>query len=298
MRVTSTSLFTTLESGLNTSLAQVQSVQAQLATGKRINDFSDDPAGAVAALRMRSEESSWTSYQRTADDAKSWLSTADSALQSTSDIVHQIQSLAVSAVNGAASPTSRAAIAAQISQLRSQLVDLGNTQYMGRGIFAGFADTALTADPATGAVSFTGDNGQVLRQIGPDVTVQANVDGKSVFGFDGAPGSDLFSTLDSLVTAVQTGNTAAITTAQTALDGHATRVSQVLGTVGATTNRIDAATNLGTATVSALQQQRSQLEDVDIAKAILQLNMAQTGYQAALGAAAKANLPSLADFLR
>ncbi|MEX2015199.1 MAG: flagellin, partial [Candidatus Hydrogenedentales bacterium] len=43
---------------------------------------------------------------------------------------------------------------------------------------------------------------------------------------------------------------------------------------------------------------RSDMEDIDIADAILELNKQENTYQATLGAAAKIIQPSLLDFLR
>ena len=85
---------------------------------------------------------------------------------------------------------------------------------------------------------------------------------------------------------------------QTRLQGHADAVATGLSFVGATTNRVDAVTDAGAAALTDLASRRSDLEDVDVAEAIMKLNAAQAGYQAALGATAKANLPSLADFLK
>jgi flagellar hook-associated protein 3 FlgL len=48
----------------------------------------------------------------------------------------------------------------------------------------------------------------------------------------------------------------------------------------------------------SLESQRSSVEDVDLAKVILDLQTQQTTYQASLAITAKVLQPSLMDFLR
>ncbi len=85
---------------------------------------------------------------------------------------------------------------------------------------------------------------------------------------------------------------------QTRLLDHAAAVGRALSRTGATTNQVTSAQDAGSSAVMGLAARRSELEDVDVAEAVLQLKSAEAGYQAALGAAAKANLPTLAEFLR
>jgi len=124
-----------------------------------------------------------------------------------------------------------------------------------------------------------------------------NADGAQVFGFTAGPGQDIFSVLDQLSADVRSGNTTAIATDQNNMDARYSGLTQALGTVGALENTITTQQSLATSTVGTLQQQQSNLEDADLPSTILQLNQAQVAYQAALGATAKANLPSLISYL-
>jgi flagellar hook-associated protein 3 FlgL len=46
------------------------------------------------------------------------------------------------------------------------------------------------------------------------------------------------------------------------------------------------------------KQTRSTLEDADMAESVMDLQMAENGYQAVLGAVSRLSMPSLLDFLR
>lgn len=297
MRVSTASTYLITAQSLSSALERVQKQQTAVGTMKSITTWSDDASGAASAERYRAQEADWTSFQRSGADAKSWLSAADGTLQSMSSIMARVKELGVSAASGALTGSSRTAIADELDQLRTELKDLGNTQQGGQALFGGFATQALTTDSADAVVP-AGDDGLVRRQVSPTVSLDVNVNAKSVFGFAAGPGQDVFSQLSALSKAVRNDDSAGVASAQTVLGDRHGDILRNLATVGTTTNRVDAAAAAGSVALQDLASRRSQLEDVDYADAILKLNQAQTGYTAALGAASKANLPSLADFLK
>lgn len=297
MRVSSISTYLTTSQSLASALERVQKEQAQVGSGRVLTRWSDDAPAASAAERYRAQEADWASYQRTATDAKGWLGSADGALQSMSSVMSRVKELAVSAANGSLTAASRRAIAEEVDQLRTQLRDLGNTTHLGRSLFGGFGANALATDPA-GPISWAGDGGAVQRQVSPTITLQVNVSGKDLFGFGATAGEDLFSQLTALSDAVSTNDVPALGTIQGTLQSRHEDILRGLGQVGTTTNRVDAAQTAGGVAVQDLASRRSELEDVDLADAVLKMSAAQAGYTAALGAASRANLPSLADFLR
>ena len=295
MRVSTTSTYLRTAQGLGSALTRVQDVSQQLSSGKRVNRWSDDAPAATAAGRYRAQEADWSSFRRVATDAKGWLDTADGALQSMSTLLGRVTSLATSAVNGSLSADAREAVASEVEQLRSELKDLAQTRHLGRALFAGFGSAAL-ATAADGTVSYAGDTGKVMRQVSPTITLEVNVDGAELLGF--AAGEDVFSTLTALAAAVRSGSTAGLTAGQAAVGRAHDRVLDGLAKVGATANRVSAADASGAVALQDLALRRSELEEVDVAAEVLALRSAEAGYVAALGAAARADLPSLASFLR
>lgn len=295
MRVTTNGTYLAMSANLGTALSRVSDVQNKLGSGKQIQSWSDDTPAATAASRYRAEDAEWASYEKVALDAKGWLGSADGTLQSMTSLLTRVNQLAVGAVNGSASADGRQAAASEIEQLRAELVDLGNTRYLGRPLFGGFSsDRALSE--SGGTISYVGDDGQVRRQVTPTIALTVNVTAKSLFGL--GSGQDVFTTLQKLADAARSGDTAALASGQNALQAAQASVLKGLAQIGATTNRVDAASQANSMAREDLQARRSELEDVDVASAVLQLQAAQAGYQAALGAASRANLPSLADFLK
>jgi flagellar hook-associated protein 3 FlgL len=296
MRVTSTTSYISMREGLAGSLAQVADAQNQLASGKRISSWSDAPSDAVTASRYSSQQADWAAYQHSGEDASRWLNTADGALQSVSTTLQRVRQIATNGINGSLGSTSRDALAEEVTALRDHLVDIANSKIGDRGLFSGFQDTAV--QQVNGTWSYAGDDGAVNRQIGPSMTVAVNLPGSEVFGFDAGSGKDLFSTLDKLAADLRSGNVPALSADQEQLLARTDDISRSLGKLGALENRVDAQLSLGKSTIDDLKKQRSDLADVDLAEATLKLQMSQTGYQAALAAASRSDLPSLADFLR
>lgn len=265
--------------GLQLIVGKLEDAQARLSSGRRINRFSDAPT----------------------DDATAWLGSQDQALQSASSLLRRARELALSAANGTVSPEGREAIASELSGLRDNLASLANTSYLGRSVFGGFQKSAV-AQPVPGgpwAWSGGGSADAVLRRVAPEVTVQVNLNGQEVFGFAAGAGQDVFSVLDKLATDVRAGNTAAAVGGDlVALDARLADIFTGLATVGARTNQVEAARDTGFQRVDTIKQHRSSLEDTDIAESVMDLQVAQMGYQAVLGATARLSMPSLVDFLR
>ena len=297
MRVTTTSNYTTMRDSLGASLSRVSDLQARMGTGRRINKPSDDPVGSATALRYRSYEADQVAYGRSADDATTRLGVADTKLQDMSASLRRVRELAVQAGNSVLSPEARGALRDEIVALRDEVLNLANSSHGGFALFGGHAETAVARQP-DGTWSFLGDAGEVRRRVAQGTVVQVNVDGARAFGFDQPEGQDVFSVLDRLATSVTSGDRADMAQGQRELEARFTSVLGALGTVGATTTAVDAARARGEQFVSQIAAERSEIEDLDLAEAVLQLSDARTAYEAALAAVAKADVPSLAQFLR
>jgi flagellar hook-associated protein 3 FlgL len=303
MRVTPTTMFLTVADGLQGSLNKVQDMQARMASGRRVNRYSDAPADATT-LGLRARERDWAAFSKAADDATGWLATQDQALQSTSAVLRRVKELTLSAANGIRTPAEQEAVAVEVTQLRDHLAGLANSSYLGRPVFGGFGTRAVVASGTTwawaGAADATAEEraqGVVKRRVAPDVEVQINMSAETVFGFGGS-GPDVFALLDRIAADARSGNIAALGGADLAdLDTRMTDVGQALATVGSRANQIESLKYDGDVQVEALRTHRSSLEDADLAETVMELQMAEAAYQAVLGATARLSMPSLANFL-
>ena len=295
LRVTQHAIAYGATANLQETLARSQRTQEKLTSGKEISRPSDSPSDVHTALEYRASIRRADQLVRNADDGLAMLGTADTALTDTSNLMRRARDLAVQGANSTLTAGGREAIAVEIDQLRQQAISLANTTYLGRPLFSGTASPAVGGDVAYApAGTYNGNAAAIMRTIAPNESVQVNLTGTDVYG---PAGSDLFTTLGKLADDLRT-NPAAVGTNIASIDTAFTRVTSALATVGARVNRVEAVRNQ-TATAQGQQTDRlNGIESIDIAKTIMDLQMQQTAYQAALAATAKVIQPSLMDFLR
>jgi flagellar hook-associated protein 3 FlgL len=76
------------------------------------------------------------------------------------------------------------------------------------------------------------------------------------------------------------------------------RIQDQLASVGALYNRVQTMRDRADSTALNLKSSLSEVEDIDLPKTIVDLQLQETAYQSALSATAKVIQPSLVDFLR
>lgn len=296
VRVTSDMMVTGSLRRLQGRLERYQRAQEALATGKWVNQPSDDPALASRGLALRAALQSREQETRAAADARSLVDQADGELQGAVSVLQRVRELTVRAANVSA-PTERTAIAAEIEELQEQLVSIANGRHRDRAVFAGFqAGPAVSHDEATGTWSYEGDRGAVQRRVSDTDVVTVNVTADDVFGF--AAGADTFTMLDQLRADVLAGDGATISGNLDAVDTALDRVLDGLGTLGAAGARIESARARTEASQLTLRTELSEVEDVDVAEAIMDLQVEEVAYQATLQALGRALPDTLVSFLR
>ena len=206
--------------------------------------------------------------------------------------LQQVNTLVLQAVNGATDQNGRDAIANQIDQIRQSLLGLANTQYGNRPLFGG---TVRRRGRVRLVRQLRRDFGaRSQRTIAPGVQVQVNVNGDTVFG---PPGNDMFTTLAQISDAIH-GNTVADRAERPAQDADAERRRPRRRWSARPTPASIPPRAQNTTNASTMTQNLSNVEDVDMAQVLMNLQAQETTYQAALAAAAKAIQPSLAAFLQ
>ena len=292
-RVTQTMMSQQALTGLQSGLKRVSDVQEQLSTGRIINRPSDDPLGAAAAMRVRSSLADQQQYARNAGDGLGWLEQIDGSLMSVTDQVRRGRELALEGANsGALGPQAREAMAVEVDQIREGLINTANATYLGRPVFGGITNQATAYDAAG---TFTGVLGAVTRTVADGVQVRVDVDGPAAFG---PQGDSVFDHLAALSTALRAGDQVGISTAVDDLGADAARIDSVHADVGTRTNRVEQNKTAAEDAHFSLTSSLSEIENTDLAKATVDLQLQQVAYQAALAATARVIQPSLQEFLR
>ena len=124
--------------------------------------------------------------------------------------------------------------------------------------------------------------------------VQINVNGDETFG---AIGNDIFTAV-AQIAAVIRSDPSQLDTLVADLDTRTRTVQGKLAEVGARYKRVETMKDRNSADSLTMRQNLSNVEDTDMARAMMDLQMQEVAYQAALQATARAIQPSLVDFLR
>lgn len=277
------------------TLGRVDEARRQISTGKRMVKPSDAPTDMAFATQLRAERADNDRHLRSLSDARSWLAIQDSALQSSSTLLARAEELAVYAQNGAMGDDSREAIAAEIDGIREQLALLANTTYQGQAVFGAFNERAV--ELTAGGATFVGTPGAAVeRRVSASETIAVNTDGAEVFGF--TTGDDVFTVLGRIATNMRAGDSAAINADMATLGERATGLREALGQVGTRAALVDAASSRLEDDDVTFSSRISDLEDVNVAEAAVDLARASQAYEAVLAMTAQTQKLSLLDFLR
>jgi flagellar hook-associated protein 3 FlgL len=199
---------------INDKTAELAITQAQLSSSKRINSPADDPVAAVHILQLNQAIAQTTQFGRNSDAANARLSTEDSTLSNVTNLLQHVRDLAVQANSGANDPTSRAAIATDLTQSIAQLLDLANSRDAnGEYLFSGLTTQSQPfARSASGSVTYSGDQGARLIQVSQNQKIADSNNGFAVFQNIPAGNGTFTTTTSSTNTGtLQVGNTSITT---------------------------------------------------------------------------------------
>ena len=292
-RTTTSIMARQAQRNLQFSMSQLATMQERATSLKAINRPSDDPAATADALKVHAHQRAVEQYARNADNGDGWLTTIDTALTSTTEIMNRVRDLTLKGANdGAMSQPAKDAIAVELKGLKEDLLRRANTPYLGRSVFAGNSDSGRAFDAS---YTFTGAAGaSVQRRIGDDTTVRVDADGSAIFG-EGL--NSVFALVDRIVGDLS-GGVNNIGVHIGALDGYMKAIVGQQAQIGAQQSQIDRAQASLLKEKGTLETQRAGIEDLDLGQAILDLKTQEVTYQAALAVTARTLQPTLMDFLR
>ena len=295
MRITHRAVTQTALLGLNNNLASVAKLQQQLTSGKLISSPSDSPTGTNKALQIRQDQSAVQQFGKNISDGQSWLDATDTALNTAIGQVQRVRALTVKAMNeGATSTSSQKAIAVEVAALRESLLGVANSSINDRALFGGVTQgsAAYSADGTYIGAPPVGEG--ITRRVSNADRIRIDVTGAEAFGTPGP--DDLFALLGKIATDVE-GDPDALSGDLEALDVALDRLLGAVASVGARSARMEAAGQVNTDLQLTLASQLVDVEDIDLAKTIMELNQTEVGYKAALQATAQVIQPTLVDFL-
>jgi flagellar hook-associated protein 3 FlgL len=287
MRVTDSMFFTNMQRSVAQRQVDYSTAQQRATSGKRVLTPSDDPWAFAQARAETGNLTRAQGYERTIGLAKPVLDTTDSALNEVEGIVTRIRNIAIQGGTDTYNGSDRATFSQELDTLRDQLIAIGNTHSGDRFLFAGYKDAT---PPYDSAGLYSGDANVQQVEIGRGIYIPLGVNGEAVFG---TAGSDIFTTIKNMQTALTTGTSADLSNIITEVDQRFEQVRSVHSLIGNHSNAADIAESVATRSQDLATLSRSSLVDIDAAKAYTDLARAQTALSAAIEIAGQLPPPGL-----
>ncbi|MCE9633566.1 MAG: flagellar hook-associated protein FlgL [Methylophilales bacterium] len=182
MRISTSMIYTLGTTSVQGHVSELYKLQNQLSSGKRITTPSDDPLAAARVLEISQAKSTAEQYQVNGAAATSALQSQAATLQSISEVLNDIRTLAVQAGDGALSKNDQLAVATEIEGKYTYLLGLANTSENGKYLFSGFkGETQPFSETSPGVVAYNGDQGSRLIQVSSSRQVPVSSPGVDIF---------------------------------------------------------------------------------------------------------------------
>lgn len=290
---------------MNLLTSNINDVQAQVSSGKRVNQPSDSPADVVDIFTMNTQLDSSEQIASNLTNVQSEVNSGESALQTA---VQQLQTVVTFGAQGANSATTadqRTILAEQVQNILQQLVGISQTQNNGTYVFGGDADTQasyqLNLTSATGVDRLVTTQSTRLIQDANGVVFATSLTAQDIFDHrnadDSVASDNVFAAVNALRVALTNNDVtgvnnalASVKTAQSYLNGR-------LAFYGTVQDRITSALNVAQKYQVQYKQSISARQDVDMAAAATALTQLETQQSAALSAESKRPQTSLFDDL-
>jgi flagellar hook-associated protein 3 FlgL len=316
LRIDTNSFFTASLAGMRDNQSAMARLNEQIATGKALLAPKDDPLATEKILQLSNRVAVRTQFQSNQDRASLALKYESTVLAEMRKALEDAQDL-IAGVSPAHDASLRNTVAQQLAGVSRHILSLANIRDPnGNYIFGGQATTAAPyANPLDGTATATTYSGTPLLptatapdgQTGPGgsrwlevdtgryVRVNDNLDAVLQSG----TANDLLQELDDAAATIPGG-----TLTQTAIDGWTALLTTAITRLDAISHRVAAAygevEDVRETTGALLLQEKNALSDiqqVDQAAAIMELQLRQTALQAAGSAFARTAGLSLFNYL-
>ncbi len=157
--------------GTNAELAETQ---ARINTGLDVASAQDNAAVFAIAQRLRADVAGLSAVQGSLDNAQSALDVGLAAAEAASDLLIELQELAVSAADQGLDSASRDSLNDNFGQLRDQISSIVNTaEFNGTNVVNGDDSISAITDPTATAANTITITGADLSLGGGVITVSA-----------------------------------------------------------------------------------------------------------------------------
>lgn len=297
MRITDNIKFATIKSNIQRNSLDNFKASERVVTGKMINRPSDNPAGMQEVLHLKKLQSSVEQHMKNMDRALTSIKMTETVLDRVDELLSEAKSIALTEQVSAQSDT-RDSAAVQIGEILNEMFSLANTRSDEKYMFAGFKNTTQPFDPAAGPpYTYNGDTGVFQIAIDEQRKLPVNLNGDDLFK-GGGTGTDIFTLLNTLKTDLETDNVSGVSGAISSLIQSRDQIEKGRVLNASRHETISASMENLKGFKLNLLDRISNVEDADLATAVLEMQHAQSALEVSLSASASFMKSSLLNFLR
>jgi len=290
MRISQTMISRNIIKNIDRNRERLNDIQEKMSSGKNIELASDNPAAYAKSAKLKRIMDNNNQYLKNIYDVRSWLDVTESSLEGIHDLILDSKNIAIQQASDPIPDDQRQTMMNQLDTIISSVTDLLNTSHMNQKIFGGTVTGNGNVFDTDG--NYSGDDGEITRNIGKDQNISINISGQKILD------SEIYQSLTGLREAIEGGTTSDIEQAIDSLDTTSENIIGLITDVGGKGNQLEMNIDrLETANLN-ISSILSQIEDVDMAETLMQYNMEEIAYRAALQTGGNVMQNSLLDFLR
>lgn len=183
MRVTQNMMINNMIYWTSKQTEKLSKVQTEVASGKQINQPSDDPAGMGRVLTDRSTISAYGQHESNISQALAWIEVSETTLDAVDTLLQDAQNIVVNLASSDLDSRKNAFM--QLESIYEQVIGYANTQFGSTFLYSGnqsgaipFSDEvsisggtvsdivfALAGDASDVSIEITDSEGEVIRTI-------------------------------------------------------------------------------------------------------------------------------------
>jgi flagellar hook-associated protein 3 FlgL len=271
--------------GIQGNQNNLNKLQQQLSTQKRVVVPSDDPVASAQMLEVSQSDGRNNQFVKNGDTVESTLAISETSLSSANDLISNLKSLAIQAGNASLDNSQLTMIQTEVKERFQQLLSYANaTDGRGNYLYGGNAiDNAPFVADSSLNVTYNGDTGRRDVQISEARQVPITEVGSTVYG-DANSNTAVFDNLRDLYNLLGQNPkpatyTTQLNTIMSGLDAAQVRLSTTEASIGSRRSENETLQSVGQALDVQYQSRISNLDDLDLAKTISDFSLAQTALQ-------------------
>jgi flagellar hook-associated protein 3 FlgL len=266
--------------------------QRQVATGKRFEYLSEDPAGGQFVANTRALKNRIEQLDKNLRAADDYLKSTESAMGELAGFLNRARVLAVNGANAATTQEQREGMANEVAEIQRRLTAIGNTVGAnGQYVFAGHRTDRRPFQESPPNLVFSGDDNPVTVEIRPGERVRVNMAAAGAFFVS------VYDDLERLKSNLRSGDLSAVGQDADAMKARLEQTNQSRGEAGARIRDVAAQKEHNQRRIDDLGKAIADVQEIDLAEAIVRLHAAESAYTGAMSAASRGFSLSLLDFM-